>query len=70
MRDNGIGIEPQYAERIFIIFQRLHGHSEYPGTGIGLSVVRRAAERMGGSVGLKSELERGSTFHLEFAAAP
>ena len=68
VRDNGIGIEPDAHDKIFRIFYQLD--RRYEGTGIGLSVVRRAAERMGGSVGLKSELERGSTFHLEFAAAP
>ncbi|MGH7944147.1 MAG: ATP-binding protein [Opitutaceae bacterium] len=67
VRDNGIGIEPQAHEKIFRIFYQLD--RRYEGTGIGLSVVRKAAERMGGSVGLKSQLNRGSTFHLEFATA-
>jgi PAS domain S-box-containing protein len=68
VRDNGIGIEPEAHEKIFHIFHQLD--RRYEGTGIGLSVVRKAAERMGGSVGLKSELNRGSTFHLELALAP
>ena len=67
VRDNGIGIEPDAHEKIFNIFYQLD--RKYEGTGIGLSVVRKAAERMGGSVGLKSEINRGSTFHLEFALA-
>jgi signal transduction histidine kinase len=67
VRDNGIGIEPDAHENIFRIFYQLD--RSYEGTGIGLSVVRKAAERMGGSVGLKSELHRGSTFHLELNLA-
>ena len=67
VRDNGIGIEPEAHEKIFNIFYQLDRN--YEGTGIGLSVVRKAAERMGGSVSLKSELNRGSTFFLEFALA-
>lgn len=68
VRDNGIGIEPDAHEKIFRIFYQLD--RSFEGTGIGLAVVRKAAERMGGSVGLKSELHRGSTFHLDFLAAP
>jgi signal transduction histidine kinase len=67
VRDNGIGIEPEAHEKIFHIFYQLD--RTYEGTGIGLSVVRKAAERMGGAVGLKSELNRGSTFHLELNLA-
>jgi signal transduction histidine kinase len=68
VRDNGIGIEPDAHEKIFNIFYQLD--RSFQGTGIGLSVVRKAAERMGGSVGLKSEFNRGSTFHLDLARAP
>src|SRR4051812_20552913 len=68
VRDNGIGIEPEAHDKIFRIFYQLD--RSYEGTGIGLSIVRKAAERMGGSVGLTSELNRGSTFHLELALAP
>jgi signal transduction histidine kinase len=67
VRDNGIGIEPEAHEKIFHMFHQLD--RSFEGTGIGLAVVRKAAERMGGNVGLKSELNRGSTFHLELNLA-
>ena len=63
--DNGIGIAPQHQERIFQVFERLHGTEEFPGTGIGLAIVKRSVGRMGGRVGLQSEVGRGSTFWLE-----
>jgi signal transduction histidine kinase len=62
VRDNGIGFEPQYARRIFRVFERLHGRGEYPGTGIGLALCRRIAERHGGTVVADSELGAGATF--------
>jgi PAS domain S-box-containing protein len=65
--DNGIGIDPLYRQAIFGMFQRLS--SRYEGTGIGLTLVRKAAERMGGSVGVESELGRGSRFWLELPLA-
>lgn len=67
--DNGIGVEPQHADRIFGLFERLHGLEEYPGTGIGLAIVKRSTERMGGRVGLQSTPGKGSTFWLELPTA-
>jgi PAS domain S-box-containing protein len=64
VQDNGIGMEPQYVERIFTIFQRLHTLDEYKGTGIGLSIVKRIIERHNGHVWVESELGKGSTFYF------
>jgi Bacteriophytochrome (light-regulated signal transduction histidine kinase) len=63
--DNGIGIEKEAQRRLFEMFQRMHTGTEYEGTGIGLAIVRKSAERMGGKVGLESEVGRGSRFWVE-----
>jgi signal transduction histidine kinase len=65
VEDNGLGIPPELSGKLFGVFQRLHTGPRYPGTGIGLAIVKKAAERMGGRVGMEPAAPQGSRFWVE-----
>jgi signal transduction histidine kinase len=69
VEDNGIGIKPEVQRRLFSMFERVHLDGDYDGTGLGLAIVRKAAERMGGTVGVESDGINGSSFWIELQAA-
>jgi signal transduction histidine kinase len=68
VEDNGIGIEKEFHEKIFGLFERLHPSHAFPGTGLGLAIVRKGVERMGGRVGLESQPDHGTRFWVELPA--
>jgi two-component system, sensor histidine kinase and response regulator len=67
--DNGIGIEAQYFDRIFTVFERLHTQRAHPGTGVGLAIVKKIVERHGGTISVSSEVGQGTAFSFTLPAA-
>ena len=70
VQDNGIGIQPAHQPRLFRMFERVHPSLPYDGTGVGLAIVRKALQRMGGDAGVESDGSKGSTFWIQLPGAP